>query len=84
MFFGWRRRRITSRTDVFRTDIPSWSVVNGVYPVIRKCRRGVGINGAIRPTRSLFMYEGYLKVVVLTDMIVETNLLICVKLGFWM
>jgi len=42
------------------------------------------MSGAIRPTKSLFIYEGYLKVVVLTDMIVETSLLICVKVGLLM
>jgi len=41
------------------------------------------MSGAIKPTKSLFIYEGYLRVVVLTDIIVETSLLICVKLGFW-
>lgn len=42
------------------------------------------MSGAIKPTKSLFIYEGYLKVVVLTDMIVETSLLICVKVGLLM
>ena len=36
------------------------------------------------PMRSLFMYDGYLSVVVLTLMMVETNSLIWLKLGFWM
>lgn len=30
------------------------------------------------------MYDGYLSVVVLTDIIVDTSLFICVKLGFCM
>lgn len=52
--------------------LTDWSVVRGVYPVMRKCRRGVGISEAISPMRSLFMYPGYLSVVVLADMMVET------------
>lgn len=52
--------------------LTDWSVVSGVYPVMRKCSRGVGISEAIRPMRSLFMYPGYLSVVVLADMMVET------------
>ena len=56
MFFGCRRRRITSRTVVFRTaEASDISVLSGVYPVMRKWRLGVGIRGAIRPMRSLFM-----------------------------
>ncbi len=31
------------------------SVVRGVYPVMRKCRRGVGMREAVKPIRSLFM-----------------------------
>lgn len=41
------------------------SAVSGVYPVMRKWHRGVGIREATRPTRSLFMYPGYRRVVVL-------------------
>ena len=41
----------------------------------------MGINGAIKPIKSLFMYDGYLKVVVLTDIIVDTNSLICENVG---
>lgn len=52
--------------------LTDWSVVSGVYPVMRKCSRGVGISEAISPMRSLFMYPGYLSVVVLADMMVET------------
>lgn len=58
------------------------SLVSGVYPVIKKCNCGVGINGAVRPIRLLFMYDGYRSVVVLTDIIVDTSVLICAKLGF--
>lgn len=36
-------------------SLTDWSVVSGVYPVIRKWRRGVGMRDAIRPIRSLFM-----------------------------
>lgn len=54
----------------------SLSLVRGVYPVIRKCNCGVGINGAVNPMRLLFMYDGYRKVVVLTDIIVDTRVLI--------
>lgn len=32
-----------------------WSLVKGVYEVIKKWQRGVGIREAIIPTRSLFM-----------------------------
>lgn len=31
------------------------SIVRGVYPVMRKWQRGVGISDATRPSRSLFM-----------------------------
>jgi hypothetical protein len=51
---------------------------------MRKCSLGVGISGAIRPIMSLFINDGYRNVVVLTDIIVDTSLLICVKDGFWM
>ena len=82
IFFGCNKRRITSSTVVLRTaDILSDSVLSGVYPVIKKWRFGVGINGAIKPIKSLFMYDGYLNVVVLTDIIVETNSLICENVG---
>ena len=45
---------------------------------------GVGIRGEISPMRSLFMKEGYLSVVVDTDIIVDTNSLIWANVGFWM
>lgn len=34
------------------------SIVSGVYPVMRKWQRGVGMSDAMSPTRSLFMYPG--------------------------
>lgn len=37
------------------SELTDWSVVSGVYPVIRKWRRGVGMRDAIKPIRSLFM-----------------------------
>ena len=43
---------------------------------------GVGIRGEISPMRSLFMKEGYLSVVVDTDIIVDTNSLIWANVGF--
>jgi hypothetical protein len=55
----WRRRRTPA-------------TVMGVYPVIRKWHLGVGISEANRPMRSLFMYPGYLRVVVLAHMMVDT------------
>lgn len=57
-------------------------MLNGVYPVIRKCSCGVAISGAINPIKLLFMYDGYRSVVVLTDIIVDTRVLICVNVGF--
>lgn len=62
--------------------LTSLSFVSGVYPVIRKCNCGVGINGAVRPIKLLFIYEGYRRVVVLTDIMVDTSVLIWAKLGF--
>ena len=77
MFFVWRRRRITSRTVVLRTEVltrflSAPATVIGVYPVIKKWHLGVGINEATSPIRSLFMYPGYLNVVVLAHIIVDT------------
>ena len=91
VFFACSSRRITSSTDVFLTlltarALPLSSVElmlsSGVYPVIKKWHRGVGTSDAINPTRSLFMYPGYLRVVVLAAMTVETSELACAKLGF--
>ena len=73
MFLVWRSRRITSRTVVFLMFYYSvWSKINGVYPVIKKWHLGVGIREAISPIKSLFMYPGYLKVVVDALIIVDT------------
>jgi hypothetical protein len=44
-----------------------------VYPVIKKCALGVGISEANKPTKSLFIYPGYLRVDVLAAITVETN-----------
>ncbi len=49
-----------------------WSKINGVYPVIKKWHLGVGIKEAISPIKSLFMYPGYLKVVVDALIMVDT------------
>lgn len=48
---------MTSKTDVFVVALPRSIVseVNGVYDVMRKCARGVGMRDAMIPTRSLFM-----------------------------
>jgi hypothetical protein len=43
-----------------------------VYPVIKKWHLGVGIKEAISPIKSLFIYPGYLKVVVDALIIVDT------------
>ena len=43
-----------------------------MYPVIKKWHLGVGINEAISPIKSLFIYPGYLKVVVDALIIVDT------------
>lgn len=65
---------MTSSTVVLRTVFACsiWSPVNGVYAVMRKWHRGVGISDARMLTRSLCMYPGYRRVVVLADMTVET------------
>lgn len=63
---------LREREECLAGCLTDWSVVSGVYPVMRKCNRGVGISEAISPMRSLFMYPGYLSVVVLADMMVET------------
>jgi hypothetical protein len=75
---------MTSSTVVFRTAGCAFvSVsVNGVYPVIKKWHRGVGIKLATKPTRSLFMYPGYRSVVVDAAMTVETSELVCANVGF--
>jgi hypothetical protein len=48
---------------------------------MRKWHLGVGTKLAINPTKSLFMYPGYLKVVVEAAITVETMELIWVKVG---
>tara|TARA_B110000008_G_scaffold248960_1_gene261368 strand:+ start:190 stop:561 length:372 start_codon:yes stop_codon:yes gene_type:complete len=73
MFFGCNSRLMTSSTVVFLTRLTLSVVVIGVYPVIRKCMRGVGIRLATRPIKSLFIYPGYLRVVVLAAITVLTN-----------
>ena len=61
MFLGCSSRRMTSSTVVLRMADPPGaaphvdSSVSGVYPVIRKWQRGVGMRLAMSPTRSLFM-----------------------------
>jgi hypothetical protein len=56
-FLGCRRRRMTSSTVVLRTVLAesALSPVNGVYDVMRKWQRGIGMSEATMPTRSLCM-----------------------------
>lgn len=74
---------MTSNTVVFLTPLvwPSESMM-GVYPVIRKWHLGVGTREATRPTKSLFMYPGYLRVVVEADITVETREFNWLTVGF--
>ncbi len=58
MFFVCNNRLMTSNTVVFLTAETLDSIVNGVYPVMRKWHRGVGMREATRPTKSLFIYPG--------------------------
>ena len=60
----------------------SAEMVRGVYPVMRKWHLGVGTSEATRPTKSLFVYPGYLSVVVDAAMTVLTNELTWCTLGF--
>lgn len=53
---------MTSNTVVFLTLDICFSIVRGVYPVIKKWHLGVGTSEASSPTRSLFIYPGYLNV----------------------
>ena len=55
ILLGWRSLLITSNTVVFLILDICLSMVNGVYPVIKKWHLGVGIKEAIKPTISLFM-----------------------------
>ena len=49
---------------------------------MRKWHRGVGTKEATNPTKSLFVYPGYLKVVVEAAMTVDTNEFTWCTLGF--
>jgi hypothetical protein len=49
---NWRAR---ISTILVYENITCRSTVSGVYPVIRKWQRGVGIRDATNPTKSLFM-----------------------------
>ena len=84
MFLVCNSRRMTSSTVVFRTAGAAGfaSSVSGVYPVIKKWHRGVGIRLATKPTRSLFMYPGYRSVVVDAAITVDTSAFVCAKVGF--
>lgn len=46
---------VVLRTVLMTAASRSLSTVRGVYPVIRKWQRGVGMRDATKPTRSLFM-----------------------------
>ena len=82
IFLVCKRRLITSNTVVFLTFYYSvGSRINGVYPVIKKWHLGVGIKEAINPIKSLFIYPGYLKVVVDALIIVDTIELVYAKVG---
>ena len=83
MFLVCNSLLITSRTVVFLMEVAFLSTVSGVYPVIKKWHLGVGMSEAISPIRSLFMYPGYLRVVVDADMIVLTMELVYEKVGFY-
>jgi len=72
IFFVCKSLLITSRTVVFLMLVAFLSTVKGVYPVIKKWHLGVGIKLATNPIKSLFIYPGYLRVVVEADIIVET------------
>lgn len=67
---------MTSITVVFLTVLTCFSKTIGVYPVIRKLHLGVGIKLANKPTISLFMYPGYLKVLVDAAITVEIRELV--------
>jgi hypothetical protein len=82
IFLVWRSLLITSKTVVFLIFCYSLgSKTKGVYPVIKKWHLGVGMREAISPIRSLFIYPGYLSVVVDALMIVETMELVWAKVG---
>lgn len=82
MFLVCKSLLITSRTVVFLIEVAFLSTVRGVYPVIKKWHLGVGMREATSPIKSLFMYPGYLRVVVEADMMVLTIELVYEKVGF--
>lgn len=53
----------------------------GVYPVIRKWQRGVGISPASKLIKSLFIYPGYRNVDVEAAITVEIKAFVCAILG---
>lgn len=55
MLFGCSSLLITSNTVVFFMLDVCFYTVRGVYPVIKKWQRGVGIREANSPTISLFI-----------------------------
>ena len=73
IFFVYNSLLITSKTVVFLTVLICLSKVKGVYPVIKKWQRGVGTKLANKLIKSLFIYPGYLKVVVLAAITVDTK-----------
>mmetsp|Transcript_4594 Transcript_4594/g.13024 ORF Transcript_4594/g.13024 Transcript_4594/m.13024 type:complete len:279 (+) Transcript_4594:484-1320(+) len=88
-FFGCSRRRMTSRTVVFRTTDPyaasvAASSVRGVYPAIKKWHCGTGMSEASSPIRSLFIYPGYRSVAVDAAMTVATSVFVCAMDGLSM
>lgn len=67
IFFVYNSLLMTSNTVVLRIEVICLSTHRGVYPVIRKWHLGVGIKDANNPIKSLFIYPGYLNVVVEAD-----------------
>ena len=58
----------------YNSNIHEHSPFANIYlPVIKKCSLGVGMSDAMRPIKSLFIYPGYLKVVVLAAIMVDTS-----------
>ena len=83
MFLVCNNLLMTSSTVVFLIFCFSFeSRIKGVYPVIKKWHLGVGINEAISPIKSLFIYPGYLRVVVDALIIVETIEFVWAKVGY--
>lgn len=81
IFFVYNNLLITSKTVVFLTFYTLLSIVKGVYPVIKKWHLGVGTKLANKPTKSLFIYPGYLKVVVEAAITVEIKALLSYTVG---